>query len=61
LSPAGGKSDHMLTAAIAEIRMNQLDFYASANFKELTLAINYLCDNRSRTFVESAVWADDIK
>lgn len=52
---------HMLTAAIAEIRMNQLNMYASGNFGELTLAINHLCDNRSRTFIESAVWADDIK
>lgn len=52
---------HMLTAAIAEIRLNQLDIYASGNFKEVTLSINHLCDNRTRTFIESAVWADDIK
>lgn len=52
---------HMLTAAIAEIRMNQLDLYSSANFRELSLAINHLCDNRSRTFIESSIWADDIK
>ena len=52
---------HMLTAAIAEIRLNKLDIYASGNFKEITLAINNLCDNRTRTFIESAVWPDDIK
>jgi len=52
---------HMLTAAIAEMRLNQLDPFASVNFRELTLAINNLCDNRTRTFIESAVWADDLK
>ena len=52
---------HMLTAAIAEIRLNQLDPYASVSFRELALAINPLCDNRTRTFIESAVWPDDIK
>ena len=52
---------HMLTAAIAEIRLNQLDPYSSVNFREVTLAINSLCDNRTRTFIESAVWPDDLK
>lgn len=52
---------HMLTAAIAEMRMNQLDPKASVDFRELTLAINNLCDNRTRTFIESAVWPDDLK
>ena len=52
---------HMLTAAIAEIRLNQLNPYASAHFRKITLAINNLCDNRTRTFTESAVWADDLK
>jgi hypothetical protein len=52
---------HMLTAAIAEIRLNQLNPYASANFREVVLSINSLCDNRSRTFIESASWPDDLK
>ena len=42
---------HMLTAAIAETRLNQLHPYASAHFRELTLSINKLCDNRTRTFI----------
>mgnify|MGYP006872376533 CR=1 FL=1 len=41
---------HMLTAAIAEIRMNKLHPYASIHFRELTLSINDLVDNKSRTF-----------
>ena len=52
---------HMLTAAIAEIRLNQLDPYASVSFREVVLSINNLCDNRTRTFIESAVWPDDLK
>lgn len=52
---------HMLTAAIAEVRMNQLDPYASVHFRDLVTSINQLCDNRSRTFIESASWPDDIK
>jgi hypothetical protein len=52
---------HMLTAAIAEIKLNQLDPYASVHFRELTTSINALVDNRSRTFIECACWPDDIK
>lgn len=52
---------HMLTAAIAEIRLNQLDPYASIHFRDLVTSINDLCDSRSRTFIESACWPDDIK
>ena len=52
---------HMLTAAIAEIRLNQLDPYSSVHFRELVTSINNLCDNKSRTFIESACWPDDIK
>ena len=52
---------HMLTSAIAEIRLNQLDPAISSNFREVTKSINNLCDNRTRTFIESAVWPDDIK
>lgn len=52
---------HMLTAAIAEIRLNQLDSYAAVNFRELVNSINELCDTKSRSFIESACWPDDIK
>ena len=52
---------HMLTAAIAEIRMNQLNPYASVKFRELVGSINNLVDNKSRTFIESACWPDDLK
>lgn len=41
--------------------MNKLHPYASINFRELTLSINNLVDNKSRTFVETACWPDDIK
>lgn len=52
---------HMLTAAIAEMRLNQLDPYASVHFRDLVTSINALCDNRTRTFIESACWPDDLK
>lgn len=52
---------HMLTAAIAEIRINQLDPFSSIHFRELVTSINSLCDNRTRTFIESACWPDDLK
>lgn len=41
--------------------MNKLHPYASINFRELTLSINYLVDNKSQIFVETACWPDDIK
>ena len=52
---------HMLTAAIAEIKINQEDPFAAVHFRELITSINELVDNRSRTFIESACWPDDIK
>lgn len=52
---------HMLTAAIAEIKINQEDPFAAVHFRELVSSINELVDNRSRTFIESACWPDDIK
>jgi hypothetical protein len=42
---------HMLTAAIAEIRLNQLNPYASVRFRDLVGSINNLVDNRTRTFI----------
>lgn len=52
---------HMLTAAIAEIRLNQLSPFTSIKFRELVTSINNLVDNRTRTFIESACWPDDLK
>lgn len=52
---------HMLTAAIAQIRLNQLNPYASVRFRDLVGSINDLVDNRTRTFIESACWPDDLK
>ena len=52
---------HMLTAAIAEKRLQQLHPYAYAHFGELITSINNLVDNKSRTLIESACWPDDIK
>jgi hypothetical protein len=52
---------HMLTAAIAEIRLNQLSPFTSIKFRELITSINNLVDNRTRTFIESACWPDDLK
>lgn len=42
---------HMLTAAIAEIRLNQLNPYTSVRFRDLVASINSLVDNKSRTFI----------
>lgn len=42
---------HMLTAAIAEIRLNQLSPFTSIRFRELVTSINNLVDNRTRTFI----------
>ena len=52
---------HMLTAAIAEQRMNKLDPDASVRFRNVVGSINDLCNEKSRTFIESACWPDDIK
>lgn len=52
---------HMLTAAIAEMRLNELHPFASISFREISTSINDLVDNKSRTFIESACWPDDIK
>jgi cobyric acid synthase len=52
---------HMLTAAIAEMRLFQLSPYSLSNFKDVITSINSLVDNRGRTLIESACWADDLK
>ena len=52
---------HMLTAAIAEKRLEEVNPYALTHFKELIEGINNLVDEKSRTMIESSCWADDIK
>lgn len=52
---------HMLAAAIAETRLNQLSPTSAFKFRDIVLSINNLVDNRSRTFIESACWPDDLK
>ena len=52
---------HMLSAAIAEIRLREISPYSYARFNELITSINNLVDNKSRTFIESACWPDDLK
>lgn len=51
----------MLTAQIAQKKLRKENPYAAVHFEDLLLSINALVDNRSRTFVETASWADDIK
>lgn len=52
---------HMLTAAIAEKRLKEISPYSFVHFSSLIFSINNLVDNRSRTFIESSCWPDDIK
>ena len=52
---------HMLTAAIAKKRLQDLNPAAYASFENLIFSINTMTDNRSHTFIESSCWADDIK
>lgn len=52
---------HMLTAQIAELRLNQLNPFASIHFRELVTSINSLVNEETRTFTEAACWPDDLK
>lgn len=53
---------HILVAQVAKDRLNQLGKSSALNkFTELITAFNNLTDGRSNTFIEAAVWADDIK
>ena len=52
---------HMLTATIAQIHLKKINSEAFNKFNDLITSMNHLVDNRSRTFVECACWADDIK
>lgn len=52
---------HMMTAQVAELHLQQVDPEALAWANCLINDFNHITDGRSNTFVEAAVWADDIK
>ena len=52
---------HMLVSKIAEIKLKENSQAAYDNFNELIKAFENLTDGKSNSFVEAAVWADDIK
>ena len=52
---------HMLVASVGEIRLERDDPEALIKFRKLIESINFLCDNRSHTLIESSVWPDDLK
>lgn len=52
---------HMMTAQIAELHLQQINPKALAWANSLIADFAPLTDGRSNTFVEAAVWADDIK
>lgn len=53
---------HMAVSQIAEKRLAQLgQTVALSKFTSLIKAFENLTDGRTNTFVEAAVWADDIK
>lgn len=51
----------MLTAAIAQIKLKELNPEIFEKFNNLTTSINPLVPNTSWTLIESSVWPDDIK
>ena len=63
LAPVLGFWDvgHMLTAKIAELKLQEEDPDALKKFTEIVESINKLCDERSHNFVEASVWPDDLK
>jgi hypothetical protein len=53
---------HLLVAQISEKRLKNIgETHSLDRFNELIDAFAELTDGRSNTFVEAAVWADDIK
>ena len=52
---------HMLVSKIAEEKLKKESQQAYDNFNELVKAFENLTDGKSNSFVEAAVWADDIK
>lgn len=53
---------HILVAQVAKDRLVQLGKTSALDkFTQLITALNNLTDGKSQTFIEAAVWADDIK
>lgn len=52
---------HMLTAAVAQIKLKATNQTVFDMFNNLTTSMNPLCANTSWTLIESSVWPDDIK
>lgn len=53
---------HILVAQVAKDRLTQMGKTAALDkFTQLITAFNNLTDGRTNTFIEAAVWADDIK
>ncbi len=53
---------HIVVAQVAKDRLNQLGKSSALDkFTQLITAFNNLTDGRTNTFIEAAVWADDIK
>jgi hypothetical protein len=53
---------HIIVAQVAKDRLTQLGKSSALDkFTQLITAFNNLTDGRSQTFIEAAVWADDIK
>lgn len=51
----------MLVSRIAESELEKTDPKSYASFSSLVHSLNGLTDGRTQTFVEAAVWPDDIK
>lgn len=52
---------HMLVSRIAEAELQTTDPKSYELFRSLIVSLNGLTDGRTPTFVEAAVWPDDIK
>ena len=53
---------HMTVSQVAQLRLQDLgETTALDKFTELIVAFSNLTDGRTNTFVEAAVWPDDIK
>ena len=52
---------HILTAQFAKNELQSSNIEIFNYFNEMSLLLNSLTDGKSNTFVESAVWPDDIK
>lgn len=52
---------HMLVSRIAEAELQKTDPQSYEKFDALVKSLNPMTDGRTQTFVEAAVWPDDIK